>query len=804
MTELASAEIVIIGGGVIGVSTAFHLAKMGKRDVLLLEKAQLTHGCTWHAAGLVGQLRGTQGLTRMMQYSAELYGRLEAETGQATDWKPVGSLRVASSPERWQEIKRTATSARSFGFELHLLSPKEAQELFPLMSLEDVVGAAYIPSDGYVDPSSLTQSLARGARNGGVTIREGVQVTGFRIEGRRVNAVLTDQGEVPCATVVNCAGLWARQVGAMAGVATPAAAVEHQYLVTDKSQNLSADLPTFRDPDKNFYLKPEVGGLAIGGWEDDTIPFCEDGLPFEFGRELLASNFERFEQILLPAAERLPVLNEVGVKTLINGPIPVSPDGEPVMGQAPELDNFYLACGFTAGIAGCGGAGRAMAEWIVEGAPSLDLWAFDVRRFGPHHLAKRFLHDRAVESYGRYYKIHWPGEDSQVGRGLRRSPLYEPLKAMGAVYGSKFGWERPHYFDPEAKTGQAGPTFGRPDWFEAVGAEHRAVRERVALIDQSSFSKFELSGPGACAALENLSAARIDRPVGRVIYTQLCNETGGIECDVTICRLATECFLIVTGSSFGVHDRDWIERHLPPGSGLALRDVTSERAVINLCGPRARDVLARVTDNPVGNEDFPFGTCREIAIGPAPVLALRLGYVGELGWELHLPLDYAAHVYESLWAAGQDFGIANVGYRAIESLRLEKGYLYWSSDISPQTNPYEAGLGARVNLAKGEFIGREALTRIKDEGPGRRLTIFTVEAPVSLFGGEALLHNGQALGATTSGGFGYSLGKGIVYAYLPADLIDEEGFEVEAFGERVAAIRQHGALYDPEMTRLKS
>ena len=507
---------------------------------------------------------------------------------------------------------------------------------------------------------------------------------------------------------------------------------------------------------------------------------------------------------MLPAAERLPVLNELGVKTLINGPIPVSPDGEPVMGLAPELDNYYLACGFTAGIAGCGGAGRAMAEWIVEGAPGLDLWAFDVRRFGPHHMSKRFLHDRAVESYGRYYKIHWPGEESQVGRGLRRSPFYEVLKAKGAVYGSKFGWERPNYFDPARMTENAVPSFGRPAWFEAVGEEHQAVRERVALIDQSSFSKFELSGPGACAALERLSAARIDRPVGRVIYAQLCNETGGIECDVTICRLAEERFLIVTGSSFGGHDRDWIERHLPRDSGLTLRDLTAERAVINLCGPKAREVLQRVAEDDLSNDAFPFATCREIAIGPAPALALRLGYVGELGWEIHLPPDYAAYVYERLWQAGQAFCIANVGYRAIESLRLEKGYLYWSSDISPQTNPYEAGLGSRVNLAKGDFAGRDALARIKEAGPARLMTTFTLDEAVSVYGGEALLHNGQALGATTSGGYGYSLGKAIVYAYLPADLTGTEGFEVEAFGERHAAVRHASPLYDPEMKRLKS
>ena len=798
-----AAEIVIIGGGAVGCSVAYHLTKMGKKDVLLLEKANLTHGCTWHAAGLIGQLRGKQNLTRMMQYSADLYGRLEAETGQATDWRPVGSLRVASSQDRWKEIQRTASTARAFGFELHLLSPREALELFPLMTTQGVVGAAYIPSDGYVDPSSLTQSLAKGARDGGATFCEGVLVTDILVEEGRVTGVVTDHGTVRCETLVNAAGLWARQVGAMAGVSVPAGVVEHQYMVSEKLPDLPRDLPTFRDPDNLFYLKPEAGALAIGGWEDDTVPCDFRGLPFDFGRELLESNFDRFEQIAAPAAERLPVLNEVGVRNLINGPIPVSPDGEPVMGRAPELENLYLACGFTAGIAGCGGAGWLMAEWIVEGRPSMDLWSFDVRRFGPQYASSKVLHERAVESYGAYYKIHWPFEEAKTARGLRRSPLYEALKDRGAVYGSKFGWERPNWFASEGTEAADIGSFGKPNWFDAVAEEHRAIRERVAIIDQSSFGKLELSGTGCVEALDRLAAARVDRPVGRVIYTQLCNGRGGIEADLTICRTGQESFYIVTGSGFVTHDRHWIESHLPPDGQIQLREVTSQVAVLNLCGPLARNVLAKVTEDDVSNAAFPFSTCRSIIIGGATVLALRIGYVGELGWELHVPSEFAPHVYEQIWAAGQEFGIRNVGYRAIEGLRLEKGYLYWGADITPDYNPFEAGLGARIALSKDAFLGKSELQKLKTEGTGRRLATFTLEDFQPVYGGEPVLSGDRVVGVTTSAGYGHSVGKSIAYAYISEDDFEGQSFEIEVFGERHSATRHNGPLYDPEMTRLK-
>ncbi len=796
------AEIVIIGGGALGCSIAYHLAQLGKKDVVVLEKSALTHGCTWHAAGLIGQLRNKRNLTQMLQYSAQLYDRLEAETGQATGWNKVGSLRVASSKERWQEIKRTATTARSFGFELHLISAKEAQDKFPLMTTEGIEGAAWIPSDGCVDPSMLTQALAKGARNGGVVFHEGVRVKSLSRRHRRISTVVTDHGNIEADIVVNAAGLWAREVGRLAGVDIPAGVVEHQYMVTEKNETISADFPTFRDPDKLFYLKAEPGALALGGWEPNTVACGKPGMPWSFGQELYESNYERFEQIALPAMERLPILEKLGIRTLINGPIPVSPDGEPIMGRPEGLDNFFVACGFTAGIAGCGGAGRALARWIVEGDPGMDLWSFDVRRFGAHHNSNDFLRARSIEAYGSYYLMHYPGDEAHSARGVRKSPLYQILKDKGAVYGSRFGWERPNWFAPEGMEAVDKPCFESPNWLDAVSREHQAIRENVALIDQSSFAKFEVSGAGALALLQYLAVNNIDRPVNSIIYTQLCNAKGGIEADVTITRLAEQKFYLVTGSGFGVHDSDWIESHMPLDGSVILREVTSARAVINLCGPRAREVLEQVCEEPVNNQAFPFMQARELTLGSASVLALRATYVGELGYELHIPVEFATHVYQRLWDAGQAFNIVNAGYRAIDSLRMEKGFLYWSADITPDYNPYEAGLGFCVNLDKGDFIGRQTLVHIKQNGVERKLCCLTLDQQTPVYGGEAILHKGKVVGVSCSGNFGHTIGKSIVFAYLPIALTKEQDFEVEAFCTPVKASLAPRVLYDPKRERL--
>ncbi len=794
------ARIVIVGAGAVGCAIAYHLAKAGEKDILVLEKSRITHGATWHAAVLIGQLRSKRNLTRMMQNSVDLMNGLAAETGQETGWRQTGSIRVAASEARWHEIKRTATTARSFGFDLELLSADEAKNLFPYMSTDGVFGAAYVPSDGYIDPYSYCMSMAAGARQNGVIIKEEVCVEAVNVERRRVTSVVTDQGTIRCEILVNAAGLWAQTLGKMAGINLATSVVEHQYCVTDKSQNIPSDLPTFRDPDANFYLKPEVGGFAIGGWEKGTRHVGEGRLPLEFGRELFEGNFDRFEKIILPAAQRLPVVNDMGIQTLINGPIPVSADGEPILGPVPELPNFYVACGFTAGIAASGGAGLAMANWIIEGDPGMDLWSFDVRRFGNHHGGNLYLKDRTPEVYNHYYKVHWPGEEMQSARGGRRSPLYQVLADQGAAYGSKFGWERPNYF----VTTQADETysFDRSGWEETVGREHAAIRENVALIDQSSFSKFEVKGTGAFDFLQYLAANDLGKAPGSATYTQLCNEKGGIEADLTIMRLAEDHFYIVTGSGFGIRDGSWIKQHMPLDGSVSFSDVTSAYAVINLCGPRSRDVLAKVTDTDVSNAALPFLSARQINIGYAPVLAVRITYVGELGWELHIPTEYALDVYARLANAGAEYNIVNAGYRAIESLRLEKRHLYWSADIGPDYSPYDAGLGFCVKLNKSDFIGKKALQRIKETGARQKLCCFVIDNYKGLYGSEAIYKDGEAVGVTTSGGYGWTTGQGLAFAYVDATLASEQGFEIEAFAERHSATRIENCAYDPTRERI--
>ncbi len=798
-------NIIIIGGGVIGCALAYHLARAGADGVLLLEKEQLTHGSTWHAAGLVGQLRGKRNLTRLMQQSVAVFDRLEAETGQAVDWHKVGSLRLASSPERWSEIRRSMTQARSFGFECHALSAKEAHDLFPFMEADGIVGAAFIPSDGYVDPYSLTQAFAKGARMNGARIREGVCVTDIVVEKGRATAVVTDHGTIGCDILVNCAGIWAKRIGDLCGTPLAAGVVEHQYFVTDKAFDLPPDLPTLRDPDHNFYLKPDTGAFAIGGWEAGTKGCWRGRPPSDFGRTLFEPDMDRLSLFALPAAERLPALNDVGVQSVINGPIPVSADGEPIMGPAPGLKNVYVTAGFTAGIAASGGAGAAMAHWILDGDPGMDLWTFDIRRFGAPHANARYLEERAIEAYGRYYSIHWPGEETAAGRGLRRSPLYGRLKHAGAVYGSKFGWERPNWFGGEGVERIDRPSFeDKPNWFDAVGNEARAVRERVALIDQSSFAKFEIAGPGAFDALQNLCANDLAGGPGRCVYTQMCNEKGGIEADLTVMHLAPDLFYVVTGSGFGIRDGGWIFDHLPDDGSVLMREVTSAFAVINIVGPMARAVLQQTTDADISNDAFPFFAVRDIEIGHGHARAARIGYVGELGYELHIPVEYAAHIYETLWRAGEAHGIANVGYRAIESLRLEKGYVYWSAEVTPDYSPYEAGLGFCVALDKGDFIGRDALREIRAGSRSHTLATLAVDGFAPLHGGEAVLVDGSVVGVTTSAGYGHAIGKSIAFAYLPTDLDDRTDFQIEAFGTCHPAKKAPRALYDAGMQRLRA
>ncbi len=801
-----SAKHLIIGGGIIGCSIAYHLAKNGERDVVLLEKTTLTEGATWHAAGLVGQLRSSRNTTRMLQQSVSMYNRLEAETGMAFDWKQVGSLRLAATKDRLLEAKRLATMARSFDLEMNIITPAEAQVLFPLIDISGLHAAAYIPSDGHVDPASLCQAIAAGARSYGAEIKQGIKVLDFNFSGSRISSVITNHGVYEVQNVVLAAGMWSRELGLKLGIRVPACAVEHQYVVTQPIADSVSGLPTLRDPERLVYYKPDSGGrLVIGGYEHNTVPFGRNGIPGEFSKQLLPENLDRFEPLAERAGKVTPIINEVGIRSVINGPIPYSADGDFVMGWAPGFDNLMMATGFLYGIAAGGGAGEMIAEWIIEGQPSLDLWPLDVSRFGPHHGTKQFMYPRAVEHYAYHYKLRYPGHEHESARDIRLSPLHERLKSQGAVFGSKNGWERPLWFAPEGVQPVDQLDFLHPGWKQYAALEHKSVRERVALIDQSSFAKFELIGPGSLALLQQLAACNIDKPTGSVMYAQLCNDRGGIECDLTITRLAENHFYIVTGAGFGVHDSNWIQKYIPRNGSVHLIDTTSARGVITICGPAARDVLSAVAENDLSNAAFPFATGQDIIVAAAPVRALRIGYTGELGWELHIPTEFTLHVYDALWNAGKNYGICNVGYRAIDSLRLEKRYLYWSADISPDYSPVEAGLGFRVHLeSKKDFKGRAILKVQKRNGATQSLCTFTAEKELPLYGGETLLHNGNVVSLATSAGYGHTVNQSIVYAYLPNNLCMQTDFEIVVFGEQHDLKRVDSALYDPQNERLKS
>ena len=810
-----TAKAVIIGGGIVGCSTAYHLAKLGWNDTVLLERKKLTSGTTFHAAGLVGQLRTSANITQLLGYSVELYDRLEQETGQATGWKMNGGLRLACNEERWTEVKRQATTAHSFGLDMQLLTPKEAQELWPLMTIDDVVGAAFLPTDGQANPSDITQSLAKGARMAGARIFEDTGVKSIEVENGRIKAVITDKGRIECEVVICCAGQWSRTLAASVGVNVPLVSVEHQYMITEPIEGVTSNLPTLRDPDRLTYYKEEVGGLVMGGYEPNPIPWATDGIPSGFHYTLLDSNFNHFEQLMELSLERVPAFEHAGVKDLVNGPESFTPDGNFILGEAPELANFYVGAGFNAyGIAAGGGAGMALAEWVHKGEPPYDLWPVDIRRFGRPHFDTDWVRTRTLEAYGKHYTMAWPNEEHSSGRPCRKSPLYEVLKSAGASFGEKLGWERPNWFaDLSAgKTRRYLQFRGRQNWFDAVGREHKAVREQAALFDQTSFAKFILKGPDAEAALSWIAANDVAKPVGSLIYTQMLNDKGGIECDLTVARIAEDEYYIVTGTGFATHDFDWISRNIPEGLNAQLVDVTSAYSVLSLMGPNARKILQEATSDDVSNDTFRFGTVRTIGIGGCPVRALRVTYVGELGWELHLPTEYASKVYEVLSGIGEKHGLALAGYRAIESLRLEKGYRAWGSDIGPDHTPMEAGLGWAVKLRKNtDFKGRQAVQQQKSEGVRKMLACFTIDDPQTiLVGRETIYRNGERVGWLTSGGFGYTVGKSIGYGYVRhADGVDQAFLEAGEYELEVATVRipaqlHTAALYDPKMERIKA
>ncbi|MGX0876528.1 sarcosine dehydrogenase [Roseovarius sp. MBR-154] len=809
MTLPSSAKTLIIGGGIIGCSTAYHLAQMGQ-EVLLLEKAALTSGSTWHAAGLVGQLRSNANITQLLGYSIELYNKLEAETGLATGWKMNGGLRLACNDERWTEVKRQATTARSFGLEMQLLRPQEAQDLWPLMDISDIVGAAFLPTDGQASPSDITQALAKGARAKGAVLRENTPVTAILTERGKLVGVRTAQGDIACEKLVLCCGQWTRDLARSIGVTVPLVSVEHQYMLTEPF-GVPSDLPTLRDPDRLTYYKEEVGGLVMGGYEPNGIPWAQDGIPDPFDFQLLPSDFDHFEQLMELALPRVPKLESVGVKQLINGPESFTPDGNFILGEAPEMANVFIGAGFNAfGIAAGGGAGMALAEWVATGAPPYDLWPVDIRRFGRPHTDADWVRTRTLEAYGKHYTMAWPSEEHESGRPCRRSPLYDRLKSAGAVFGEKLGWERPNWFAEAGEAARDVYTFGKPNWHDAVGREHRAAREAAVLFDQTSFAKFILQGPDAEAALQWIAANRVDRPVGSIIYTQMLNDRGGIECDLTCVRTGHDSYYIVTGTGFATHDFDWIRRNIPQGMNAQLVDVTSANAVLSLFGPKAREILAAVTRADVSNAGQPFATARRIGIAGCPVLALRITYVGELGWELHLPTEYALTVYDALHTAGAGHGLRNAGYRAIETLRLEKGYRAWAGDIGPDHTPDEAGLGWAVKMKSNiPFKGREAVAAQRETGIGKILATFTTGGDTILSGRETIYRNGERCGWLSSGGYGHTLGRSIGMGYVRAsepidrDYVLRGTYELEVATERVQAEVTLDPLFDPGMDRVR-
>ncbi|MCU1393766.1 MAG: FAD-dependent oxidoreductase [Ilumatobacteraceae bacterium] len=810
----ARARAVVIGGGIVGCSTAYHLAKLGWTDTVLIERHKLTSGSTFHAAGLVGQLRTSANITQLLGHSVDLYRRLEDETGLGTGWKMNGGLRLACNAERWNEVKRQATTATSFGLEMHLLSPKEAQDLWPLMQVDDVVGAAFLPTDGQANPSDITQALARGARMAGATIVEDTEVLSIEVIDGEIRAVVTDAGRIECEAVVCCAGQWTRDVAATVGVNVPLVSVEHQYVITAQIDGVTRDLPTLRDPDRLTYYKEEVGGLVMGGYEPNPVPWAVGGIPKPFNFQLLEPDFDHFAPIMELAMGRVPALQTAGVNELINGPESFTPDGNFILGEAPELKNFFVGAGFNAfGIAAGGGAGMALAEWVAAGVAPYDLWVVDIRRFGRPHQDTDWVRTRTLEAYGKHYTMAWPSEEHDSGRPCRTSPLYSRLLAAGACFGEKLGWERPNWF-ADASLGETPHdvyTYDRQNWFAAVGREHRAVREAAALFDQTSFSKFALEGPDALAALRWICANDVDKPVGSLTYTQMLDDRGGIQCDLTVCRTAVDEFYIVTGTGFATHDFDWISKNIPSGMNAQLFDVTSAYSVLSLFGPNARTILERVTRADVGNQAFPFATFRTIGIAGCPVRALRVTYVGELGWELHVPVEYATAVYDTVMQAGAAHGLVNAGYRAIESCRLEKGYRAWGSDIGADHTPLESGLGWAVKLRGDvDFKGRAAMEAQARDGVRKMLAAFTLDPSVVLLGRETIYRDGERVGWLTSGGFGYTIDRSIGYGYVrnpagvTADYVLAGTYELEVATERVPAEVSLRPLYDPGMRRIKS
>ncbi len=799
----ARARVVIIGGGVGGTSIAYHLAQLGERDVVLLDRSQLTSGSTFHSAGLVGQLRAGVSLTRMMMDSVELYRALDC------GWVECGGIRLACTPEREQEVLRQVAWAKTFGLPLELISSEEARERFPLMVTHGVRCASFLPSDGYLDPSQLTYALAEGARAGGCRIFTGTRVTGVDVNrsraAARVVGVRTERGPIEAEVVVNAGGMFAAEVGRMASVRVPVVPFAHQYLVTQpfRERAVGEYLPTLRDPDLLVYFREEGAGLVMGGYERESAPWAldEHGLdriPADFNGRLLEEDWPRFEELARNSSRRVPAMDEITVTRLINGPEAFTPDNEFCLGES-EVRGFFVAAGFCAhGLAGAGGIGKVMAEWIMAGEPSLDVWHMDIRRFGAHYRSPHYTLARAKEVYETYYDIRYPGHERTAGRPLRTSCAYDWHRRHGGAFGEKSGWERVNWYESNAAASEDSlrPNgWAGMNWSPAIAAEHRAARETAALFDESSFAKIEVVGPGAAEFLEHLCDNRVARAVGAVTYTQMLNRRGGIECDCTVARVETDVFQIVTGTAFGNHDLGWIRKHMPDDGSVRVTDTTAAWACFGLWGPRARAVLGSLTADPL---DFPYMSMREITAADAPARAVRVTFVGELGWELYVPTEYGAALWNALWEEGRRHGMLAGGYRAIDSLRLEKGYRVWGTDITPDESPLEAGLGFCVRDDK-TFIGSDALGQ-----PRKRLRCLLLADPRSVaLGNEPVRVGGEIVGRVTSGGHGYTIQRSIAYAYLPVEVGFGTAVEVDIFGAWVGGEVVQEPLFDPSGERVR-
>jgi 4-methylaminobutanoate oxidase (formaldehyde-forming) len=807
-----SAQVVIIGGGIVGASIAYHLTELGWTDVVLLERNTLTSGTTWHAAGLVGCLRATQNMTRLAAYSAELYESLERDMGHATGFQKVGSLSVAANPERMEELVRGAGMASAFDVEVDIISAEDLVSRWPLLNPEGIVGGAWIPGDGQASPVDTTMALAAVARERGARIFEGVSVERIRTEGGRAIGVETDQGPMDAEHVVTAAGMWSHKLGRDVGVNIPLHACEHFYLVTEPIEGLPASLPVLRDQDRCIYVKTEAGRLMVGAFEPVAKPYGMGGLPTDQPFLQLDEDWEHLAPIYEAACERIPILTDVGIRLFFNGPESFTPDDRYLLGETPELRNHWVATGFNSiGMQSAGGAGKVLAEWIVNGRPPMDLWDVDVRRMQPFQTNSRYLHDRSIEALGLLYAMHWPFRQVETARGVRRSPVHDRLVALGACLGEGGGWERPNWYAPEGVEPVYEYTYGRQNWFEHSAAEHRACREGAAYFDQTSLAKLLVQGPDACAVLNRISSAEVDVEPGTSVYTTWLNDRGGIEADLTVNRLDEERFLVVTAFSTQVKDADWIARHTPDGARMTVTDVTSGYAVLGVFGPRARDIVAPLTDADLSNEAFPFGTLQEIDLAYARAIAVRRTYMGELGWELYVPTEFALGAFDALWESGAPNGLVAAGYHAMNSLRMEKAYRHWGDDIGDEDTPLEAGLSWGVAFDKpGGFIGHDALVAQRDTGVTRRLVQFRLDDPGPLlYHDEPVLRDGQLVGRITSGMYGHTVGAALGMSYVdcepgtPRAQVLEGTFEVDVNGVLVPATASYRPFYDPDSLRIR-